>query len=73
MSMQGTLQNTFASTGLLITRSLVGVVGIYHGGKRLFWFFCGVGAVAMGAATASVLAWKRGVGQFVSTGTATGV
>ncbi len=43
MSTQGTIQDTLTSTGLLIARSMVGVVGIYHGGQKLFGLFGGGG------------------------------
>lgn len=43
MGTQGTIQDTLTSTGLLIARSMVGVVGIYHGGQKLFGLFGGGG------------------------------
>ncbi|MEZ6164141.1 MAG: hypothetical protein R3B67_06860 [Phycisphaerales bacterium] len=44
MGTQGTIQDTLTSAGLLIARSMVGVVGIYHGGQKLFGLFGGGGS-----------------------------
>lgn len=45
-------QGTLTDTGLFLARSMVGVVGIYHGGQKLFGLFGGGGlsvtAEAMG-------------------------
>lgn len=38
-----TIQDTLTDTGLLIARSMVGVVGVYHGGQKLFGLFGGGG------------------------------
>ena len=43
MVAQGNIQNTLTSAGLLIARSMIGVVGIYHGGQKLFGLFGGGG------------------------------
>jgi putative oxidoreductase len=37
------IQGTLTDTGLLIARSMIGVVGIYHGGQKLFGLFGGGG------------------------------
>lgn len=43
MAQQGTVQATLQDAGLLVARSMIGVVGIYHGGQKLFGMFGGGG------------------------------
>ncbi|MBO6739149.1 MAG: DoxX family protein [Phycisphaerales bacterium] len=53
MGQQSTVQATLNDAGLLVARSMIGVVGIYHGGQKLFGLFGGGGfastAEAMGS------------------------
>jgi putative oxidoreductase len=43
MNKTSSIQSTLNDTGLLLTRSIVGVVGVYHGGQKLFGMFGGKG------------------------------
>ncbi|MHA7814564.1 MAG: DoxX family protein [Phycisphaerales bacterium] len=43
MAQQSTVQATLNDAGLLVARSMIGVVGIYHGGQKLFGMFGGSG------------------------------
>ncbi|HCT46185.1 MAG: hypothetical protein CMJ35_03135 [Phycisphaerae bacterium] len=43
MGTQNNIQVTLSDAGLLIARSMIGVVGIYHGGQKLFGMFGGGG------------------------------
>lgn len=65
MAHQHTAQSALNDAGLFIARSMIGVVGIYHGGQKLFGMFGGdgfgatveaMGAMGMPLPTMSALA-----------------
>ena len=71
MGTQNNIQNTLTDTGLLIARSMIGVVGIYHGGQKLFGMFGGGGFAstaeameAMGMPLPTLSAMAAGSAEF---------
>lgn len=71
MGTQNQIQNTLTDAGLLIARSMIGVVGIYHGGQKLFGMFGGGGFAstveamdAMGMPLPTLSAMAAGSAEF---------